>query len=176
MDTTETGGFLELTEGLQVGGGRNVIWAPAEYLDGEFGGSVANAPNYQGVLVTESTLPENVMHDAASILLVPPDDNGTYLLNFGGFFRQGQIVRIITFGPPESDPFSLTLATPAEFYVGSNGYFPAPLPLNFTHAGQTATIMGVYNRKNALFGRVNAVIGTTSVDPTVAPPTVVPIL
>jgi hypothetical protein len=176
MDTNESGAFLELTEGLQVGGGRNVIWAPAEYLEGAYGGGIISLPSYQGLLITESTLPENVMHDAAAILLAPPDDNGTYSIEFGGFFRQGQVVPIIVLGDQDSDPFSLSVGTPTEFIVGANQYIPGPFPLTFTHAGQTATIMGVHNRKDALFGRMNAVIGVTSADPTVAPPAFVPIL
>jgi hypothetical protein len=168
MDTTETGAFLELTEGLQVGGGRQIMWAPASYPS-DINLSLVGV-NFNGIIFTEDTMPEEVMRQASAIIIAAPNDGESYSLSFEGYFGPGQLVHIGVMGLPTYDPFQLVLGTPTEFNVGANNYFTAPFLVTFTDVGQTATVVGIHNRKNSLFGKQNAVIGTTSADPTVAPP------
>jgi hypothetical protein len=119
MDTTETGGFLELTEGLQVGGGRLALWVPS-YAPPALLDIIKGPFNIFRTLVLGDTFPAALLRDTNSISLVlPTEEDGDFTLDVEGFLLPGQELYVDTnLGLfPATDEFTVTIRFSAELAV-----------------------------------------------------------
>jgi hypothetical protein len=180
MDTTETGGFLTLTQGLQVGGGNIVIWAPASYSNGSglIGDAFPPKSNFKTIVWQEDIMPQYVLREAATILLELPADESEQELVVEGFLLPGQMVVFKSSLNFNADPAQVTVTFEQEFFAGSSTsdarYISFPMSIRFTHNGQVATLAGVDYPKHNIFGRGAQVIGAYAEDPAnVSPPAII---
>jgi hypothetical protein len=162
VDTTETGTFLELTEGLQIGGGKQVIWAPP-YFDGDIDSElgialdIANSP--QTEVFTGQSLPQDVMDRASSLLIVPPQDGGSEIISVEGFLGPGKILPIFIFQLAEVDSFQLDVFFNLEVFTFGR-YVNLGVGPQFTELLQSASVIGVNNPDGSVFRRWHMVLGT----------------
>jgi hypothetical protein len=161
MDTYETGTFLNLTEGLQIGGGKQIIWAPPYFeadIDTVMGlfGSVDDSP--QTEIFTGAAMPQDVLDRASSVLLMPPQDGGTEFITVDGFMGPGKILPILLFQALPVDPFTLSVFFQVE-YNTPDGYDVFGSGLQFTEQLQAAAVIGLHHPTGSMFRRWHMVLG-----------------